>query len=170
MILLWFRDLSIPDGETIRRHREVIEHQTSVWWGWLKRKKERFPYDLFVEISKALVDSEEEVFLYHSDARELYSAELRKISALPGGYRIRSPQVDFTPAYMHESVCPAWFEFTRIDLVSHVPTLRLAGIPTMPGAAGLDDVMSGGPVLRDDPLRATNATLWVVERVSEDCP
>jgi hypothetical protein len=169
MILLWFRDISIPDGETIQRHLEVIEQHGSVWWGWLKRKEERVPTDTLIEISKSLVESELEIFLYHSDARELYSAELRRISALPGGYRIRSPQVDLTPAYMHESVCPAWFELTRIDAVRQVPTLRLADIPTIPTAAGVGEIMSGGVVLRDDPLRATGATLWAVERAGEDC-
>lgn len=33
-LVLRFRDLSCPRGETINRHKEIIQEEGYVWWGW----------------------------------------------------------------------------------------------------------------------------------------
>jgi hypothetical protein len=163
MMMLRFRDLTIPDGETVRRHKAIIDGKGSVWWGWIMRQHEVFPGDYIVALSRELAESgKREILLYHSGSGQFFQAQLSRVSALPGGHRIRSPQMDLTPPYMHESVCPAWFELRELDEVTPPPSVHLCRMPTLANAE-LANAGDNGDYVTDALLRDSGATLWEVE-------
>ena len=44
LIVLRFRDIEVDLGETIARHRQIIEDHDCCWWGWLSREYELNPH------------------------------------------------------------------------------------------------------------------------------
>jgi hypothetical protein len=67
-IILRFRDLVTPLGDTIRRHQEEVARGSHVCWGWWSKTGEVVPTNIFGELLAA--------------ARELDSfSELRRIIA-----------------------------------------------------------------------------------------
>jgi hypothetical protein len=164
MLMLRFRDLTIPDGETIRRHEALIATRRTVWWGWIMRQDETFPNDYVVKLSRELAEQgTQRIVPYHSGAGQFFYADLARISALPGGYRIRSPEMELTPVYMHESVCPAWFELKQISLSESMPAFVVKALPTLPNPSPVDKELAGGVEATAALLRNSGATLWDIE-------
>lgn len=166
MILLRFRDLTVPDGETVRRHKAIITRRGAVWWGWIMRQDETFPSDDIIKISAALeVSGPMEMLLYHSGSADFFAATVNRISAVPGGRRVRAPELDLTPAYMHESVCPAWFEFVALEPLTEDPALSVVRLPTLSHPSATDAGLVGGPPVDSQRLRNSGATMWEVRRL-----
>jgi hypothetical protein len=131
-IILRFRDLSIPDGETIRRHRESISVFGDTWWGWIMRQRESYPEQLFITLAQRLKEQPQSIYLFHSGEVTLYPAQLKRISAFPGGMKLQSPDVQRTPPYMTEAECPAWFQLSKIDApIQTASTLSITSFPTL---------------------------------------
>jgi hypothetical protein len=161
MILLRFRDLTVPDGQTVARHQSVIDSRDSVWWGWIMRQDEIFPSDFIMSLAERLEsDRLEEVLLLHSGTSSFYRAEVAAVSALPDGTRVRSPELHLTPSYMHESVCPAWFELRNIIPYAAPSTMVVRSTPTLPEPASFDvDLLKKQRVSAAE-LRNSGATMW----------
>lgn len=81
-LVLRFRDIERPLGETVRLHRKVIDEQGWTWWGWLYRSYERVPTEVFDLVSADVsVDSPIEVFLYDTGQALVHSANCMDASS-----------------------------------------------------------------------------------------
>ncbi|WP_244593829.1 hypothetical protein [Escherichia coli] len=77
-IILRFRDLVTPAGETITLHQEVIKSKGSVWWGWWAKPDERVSSE-FIKIKQNLASKPLGIFLFDSGQKKLYKAKLKDI-------------------------------------------------------------------------------------------
>jgi hypothetical protein len=162
-LVLRFRDLTVPDGATIKRHGEIISSRGATWWGWIMRQDEIFPDEFIVTLSRRLEEvGPQLIYLFHTGSGEFYRASLGRIAALPGGMRIRSPEMDLTPAYMHESVCPAWFEISGIEKLEGQPDIVVESMPTLLSPSQTDCRLNSGIMIQATELRNSGATLWVI--------
>src|SRR5262245_42724566 len=93
-LILRFRDLVTPPGETLRRHRDLVELKGFVWWGWWNKFGERVPADLFRRLSAA----EFELLLFDSGTNQVVCARCSGIVWGEDG-AIASPNADATPEY-----------------------------------------------------------------------
>lgn len=162
-LMLRYRDLSVPLGATISRHREVIAREGIAMWGWIMRQSEQVPEELLTSLAISLEsDSAREIFLYDSGTCQVRSAQLSGLSIFPGGLRIPTPEPRSTPLYMSEALCPVWFHLASINSEPlQVRELNIVGYPTMhnPAAVGL---MARTGELPVSEIRETGATLWQV--------
>jgi len=161
-LILRFRDLNIPLGETIGRHRRAIQENGYVWWGWIRRQKETFPADMFASLAASCrTGAALPVYLFDSGAEELHLASLSGISAAPGGLPLPTPETRCTPTYMAEAVLSAWFKLTAIEAQAlERPTVSVKRFPTLP-APGKPDLDLLAESLDDlSRLRHSGATLW----------
>ncbi|EAN9503902.1 calcineurin phosphoesterase, partial [Salmonella enterica] len=79
-IILRFRDLVTPAGETITLHQDIIKSKGSVWWGWWAKADEQCPRefnDLKAQISE---NNPLEIYLFDSGQLKIYFANLIGIS------------------------------------------------------------------------------------------
>lgn len=164
-LVLRFRDLHIPFGETISRHCAVISENGYTWWGWIGRQKETFPTEMFAALA-ASCRSEKAlpIFLFDSGADNLRSAQLCAISAAPGGLPLPPPETRCTPAYMAEAVLSAWFKLIQIDEIPvDRPTVSVKQFPTIIDPGGPDLELLKNPLQDLALLRHSGATLWDAE-------
>ena len=163
MILLRFRDISIPDGETIIRHKSISSKLGFVWWGWITRAEEAFPTHDLVEISRRLEESSEPIMMVHTDFNVFYQAEVLTVHAHLDGKKMHTPQEDYTPKYMHENQCTAWFKLSRIASCKQSQIKKVAAAPTILSPNGFDETL-----LKETPIpvkffKSSGATLWIID-------
>lgn len=161
-LVLRFRDLVTEPGGTVLEHRRVLQDRDTVWWGWWMRQYEESPRAVLGEIRDRLDAGEEpEIGLLDSGKAELYSAVVADLRVGPPDETLASPDISRTPGYYQRGRYPAWFLFTGIhddSLESH--SWRFAEFPTNP-AKNKEHV--GQQVTSLEQVRATDATLWVME-------
>lgn len=164
-LALRFRDLNIPDGETIRRHRAKIDAHGSVWWGWIMRQRESFPGHFLAEWDQQLERSSgAQVVLFNSGEERLYSAIMTDVAAYPEGVRIQTPEVQKTPGYMAEAECPAWFQLAEISPAPLEDVqITILSFPTLIDQASIDHDLLGKTLASVGELRLSTATLWEVD-------
>jgi hypothetical protein len=160
-MVLRFRDLSIPDGETIIRHnKKIVQHQ-KVWWGWIGRQREIFPNQYLEAIAaQAAAGAGIEIYLYHSGFALLYPARLTQVSALPSGQKVRTPELRCTPEYMNEAQCAAWFCISDIQDAVSSATIEVETFPTLVELKKPDDSLLRRSLSDLEELRISTATLW----------
>lgn len=113
-LILRFRDLDVPDDDTIRLHKELISEHGCVWWAWWKKGNERTPQDEFAMLSAEAQNGSVFVYLLDSGLNKLYKAKCAEIK-VNKITKIFSPNKDLTPTYYRENKYHAWFKFTSID-------------------------------------------------------
>ena len=92
-LMLRFRDLNLPVGVTISRHRDLIAREGVVMWGWIMRQSESVPEEVLTTLATNLENGEEQtVYLYDSGLCDVRHAVLSGISIFPGGIRIPTPK------------------------------------------------------------------------------
>lgn len=163
-LMLRYRDLSVPLGATVSRHRDMIQREGLAMWGWIMRQSEQVPEDMLSALAMSLENEPaQEILLYDSGTCEVRRAQISGLSIFPGGLRIPTPEPRSTPLYMSEALCPVWFHLASIEAEPlKVREIGIVGYPTLrPGAIG-------GPVARTGNLsvvevRETGATLWQIE-------
>jgi len=117
-MILRFRDLSSPVGDTVRLHREMIKKFGYAWWGWWAKQEESIPRDVFAKFTDLIDKSESKsllVYLVDSGQNLLYKGTIAKIVTSPGSNPIDSPEPDKTPGYYISKTCKAWFKLTSIE-------------------------------------------------------
>ncbi|HDY7465005.1 metallophosphoesterase [Vibrio parahaemolyticus] len=113
-LLLRFRDLSCPRGETINRHKEIIRTKGYVWWGWWNKGHEKLPTETLDQLAlKVEDDSDKFVYLFDSAEKKFYKATVLTYKAEVGS-EIKAPDESHTPSYYIENTHPLWFKFQRI--------------------------------------------------------
>lgn len=160
-IMLRYRDLSVPLGATISRHREVILREGVAMWGWIMRQSEQVPEELLSSLSVSLERSPNlGILLYDSGNCQVRLARLSGLSMFPGGLRIPTPEPRSTPLYMSEALCPVWFHLTSIGSDPlQVHELDILGYPTLRKAT----TEVGVSKLSLSEIRETGATLWQID-------
>lgn len=163
MILLRFRDLSIPDGETIRRHTDVIATRGYVWWGWITRGHESHPIVTLTALSRQAVSGGTEICMIHTGTGDVFSAQLTAVHGDLSGTRTVTPEFDNTPVYMHESRCPIWFKLASICVRTTKEFNRVVSFPTLNEPSPFDlGLLEQQPVL-SSAFSQSGATLWEVD-------
>lgn len=119
-MILRFRDLSTPVGDTIRLHREKIQTHQYAWWGWWAKPEEKIPRQTFSDFTDHMTSNGSlSVLLADSGEKRLYRATISQITVPGGNTSIDSPERDKTPGYYIERTCKTWFKVTAINDCDH---------------------------------------------------
>ncbi len=161
-IILRFRDIVTPNHQTINLHRQVIDQQGYVWWGWWKKQTEIAPKDLFRDLSQRLhsLSNEEafRIYLFDSGQEYLFSARLLQI-AFQSGREIFCPEPLAMPPYYRDRAFAAWFKLTSIkeEPSETLQSLVYRGFPTL--VSGFPALI-GKQIAEPGELRKMDVTLW----------
>lgn len=112
-IILRFRDLVTEYDETIKHHKNKIEENGCVWWGWWNKGNEQTPFDEFSVLMGKV--NEEPIYFYLLDSGQerLYKAKCTAIK-YNRTEKLQSPEIDNTPLYYNAQKYYAWFKFDDI--------------------------------------------------------
>ncbi|WP_105259189.1 metallophosphoesterase family protein [Pseudoalteromonas sp. T1lg88] len=117
-LALRFRDLVTPPDGTINIHKEMIEDNGFVYWGWWCKAGEKCP-SKFNDFQELLAKGEQEIFLFDSGQNKLFRAQLSAIRFDNAPLGIECPEPDYTPSYYRERSFKAWFKLTSIDEIGN---------------------------------------------------
>ncbi|EOC9628580.1 TPA: metallophosphoesterase [Klebsiella pneumoniae] len=128
-IILRFRDLVTPAGETITLHQDIIKSKESVWWGWWAKADEQCPRDFNILKTKISEKNPLEIYLFDSGQLKIYVANLIGIST--NFDKHSCPVRDMTPPYYSDQQYSVWFNFSSIaevtDCLSLINGLAYSG-------------------------------------------
>lgn len=161
LIVLRFRDIELPSGETIARHRTTIAQHGFCWWGWLFRDYERNPHTELRRLAQMVGESDAiPVALFDTGRSMIFRGTCREIRA--SRTLLRSPDPAATPAYYNDRRAPAWFRLTDIDEADHslVVGRRCVEMPSASEECFVD--LAGQIVTHIKDLRRQEVTLWVL--------
>jgi len=160
LIVLRFRDIELPSGETIARHRATIAEHTFCWWGWLFRDYERNPHVELAEMVRRLTEPALPIALLDTGRGLVYRASCAEIRTFARPQR--SPQPAATPGYYNDRRAPAWFRLTEIEDadVSLVVGRTCVAMPSASEQCFVD--LLDQPVTHIKDLRRQEVTLWVL--------
>lgn len=117
VLVLRFRDLVTPDGDTIRLHRNIIDSKGSVWWGWWSKPGELPVKFVFNKIRRN--NGEGKIYLFDSGQKRLYKVVCNGIKFNhpdDGDGKIPASDLDGeTPDYYKERSYWMWFRLTAIN-------------------------------------------------------
>lgn len=114
LIILRFRDLVTESGETVRKHKAVIDEHGYVWWAWWKKGNEKLPIQAFSVFSQFAQSESRDVLLMDSGQSKLYKASCCDVRLLVN-QEIPSPECEKTPEYYRDQKYYAWFKFVSIE-------------------------------------------------------
>jgi 3',5'-cyclic AMP phosphodiesterase CpdA len=119
-IVLRFRDLALPPGDTIRLHRQIIDDKGTTWWGWWNKSGEVVPDKCFRALKK-LIDQNGslDILLFDSGQREIRNAKLSNIVWQVDHSRQPPDDKELTPTYYNDHKFLAWFVLTQISDPAH---------------------------------------------------
>lgn len=119
---------SNAEYETVGEHLKIIDERGGlVWWGWWKKREERWQEDALRELATVCP---REIGLVDRLAKRYYSATCEEIAIGNSGLPFLSPNPENTPPYYQGSEHPAWFRFSAITAVSEASFIqRFGGIP-----------------------------------------
>lgn len=160
-LVLRFRDIERPLGETIRLHQQSITEHHFTWWGWLYRSYETVPIERFEAFKRLLPTEPLEVLLYDTGQGSVYSAVCTDLTFQ--NYLEASPEPRATPAYYNARSAPAWFKFVGI---SEVAPDRVVGrlcvdMPSASEDCSID--LIGSTIHKLSDLRRQEVTLWEIQ-------
>lgn len=113
-LVLRFRDLVTEAGETILKHKAIIDEKGYVWWAWWKKGAEITPTTEFGSICAYAQEKPLCVYLLDSGQEKLYKAQCCEIKCTALGEK-PSPEPDLTPEYYKNKPYFAWFKFSSIE-------------------------------------------------------
>lgn len=115
-LLLRFRDLSCPKGETIKRHSDLIDEKGFAWWGWWNKGHEKLPFDTLTNLELKEPKGNKYIYLFDSAQKTFYKAKLKGYKAEVDS-EIPTPDKNYTPSYYEENHHKIWFKFNEIEKV-----------------------------------------------------
>jgi hypothetical protein len=174
-IILRFRDLVTPPGETIKKHQEVCKTKGFVWWGWWNKLGERVPQRTFGELLSTARKSNLSVLLFDSGHNRVHRAVCVDIRWDPGGNRMASPDPMATPDYYKDTTYFAWFKFTDLQLdpadegvLKSLTYVEVADF--FESAASRYGRFYGKRIYDPEELRQQDRTIWFVRPASKSDP
>jgi hypothetical protein len=114
-VILRFRDLVTPPGGTIRQHKQILDDQGFIWWGWWNKSGESVPERVFTELKDRAQKEGLKVYLFDSGHVRVYTATCKDIQWATARARMSSPDIKRTPEYYNEQQYLAWFKLKDID-------------------------------------------------------
>ena len=124
-LILRFRDLVTPSGDTILLHQQLIREKTFVWWGWWNKASETIPADVFRQLLTTANGKDGlGMLLLDSGNARLYWAICTDIRWEINYGRKPSPDSAATPDYYKDQTYLVWFKFTDISGLSDESPLR----------------------------------------------
>lgn len=160
-IVLRFRDIERPIGETVSLHRESINESGFTWWGWLYRSYETIPVERFRQVQKVIEKTGQvEVLLYDTGQGRMYSTNCVEVAFQ--NYLEASPDPKATPAYYNGRSAPAWFKLTCI---LEAPDDCVIGRICFEMPSEIEDCsvdLHGSVVHKLSDLRRQEVTLWLI--------
>jgi hypothetical protein len=160
LLVLRFRDIERPIGQTIELHRDVINRRGTTWWGWLYRTYERCPLTELAALRQQLKAEPHVIGLYDTGQGAVYRATCRDV--VFQDYLEISPDPGLTPEYYNGRTAPAWFQLSSIDdedpdwIVGRV----CAGLPSATEDCAID--LLGSQIYKLADLRRQEVTLWLI--------
>lgn len=161
LIVLRFRDIELPLGETITRHRTTIAQLGYCWWGWLFRDYERNPHRELMRLAPFFSSpAGSPLGLFDTGRGILFRATCESVRATAKPQR--SPEPAATPAYYNDRRAPAWFRLTHIEdaAASLVVGRMCLDMPSASEECFVD--LRDHPVTHIKDLRRQEVTLWVL--------
>lgn len=161
-LLLRFRDLSCPQGETINRHNEIINANGYVWWGWWNKGHEKLPIETITELRLKSRVTGKYLYLFDSSQKKFYKATLDTYhtdieeSSAP-------PERKYTPNYYADNTHPIWFKFTKIE---EIPSTDIIGNKSYKSMKDLFseeshyEMYDNKVVASSEELTEQNRTIW----------
>ncbi|WP_159281494.1 metallophosphoesterase family protein [Rahnella variigena] len=162
-LILRFRDLVTPTGETINRHEEIIKSHGSVWWGWWAKPDERVSSE-FLQIQEQLASNQLGVYLFDSGQAKLYKALLNNVQLHPSS--LACPDKERSPAYYATQRYNVWFEFASIEEVneSEINKYAYSGrIKDFFKDPQLFSIFDNKQISSSRELRYQDRTIWFVD-------
>jgi 3',5'-cyclic AMP phosphodiesterase CpdA len=165
-VVLRFRDLNVPDGQTIVRHNDLANKHGSTWWGWWAQGNEQVPSAAFKKLRMLAgrIDGLD-VFLFDSGQRLAFRARCTGLEYASGPKRLRSPDPNLTPTYYNEIECHAWFRFEWIKQVSFevLASHTYIDVPDFFTSATIDySALYGKRIASEEELHNQRRTIWFV--------
>ena len=161
LLVLRFRDIELPLGETIVRHKRKIAEHGFCWWGWLFRDYERNPHTELRQLAERLNGRDSvPIALFDTGRGAVFRADCSEIQ--PSSSPQRSPDPAATPDYYNDRRAPAWFRLTDIEEVdpSLVVGRTCVELPSASEDCFID--LLGQQVTHIKDLRRQEVTLWVL--------
>jgi len=164
LIVLRFRDIEVDLGETITKHRQIIEDHDCCWWGWLSREYELNPHKeldaLHTTLTFGVTNGQYSIVLFDTGQGKLHLATCDDIKT--SKKKMYSPEVELTPDYYRGKRAPAWFRLRNITDLSP-ETIVGRTCHAMPSASTecFTDLL-GKEVKAVKDLRRQEVTLWVL--------
>ena len=113
-VILRFRDLVTEKNNTIARHKDMIEKNGYVWWGWWNKGNEKTPFEEFWVLKGQIKDKPKKIYLMDSGQKKLYMVECIDMECSEND-KISTPEPECTPNYYNEQKYYAWFKFDVIE-------------------------------------------------------
>ena len=115
LLVLRFRDLGLPLGETIRLHDQIISTHGSVWWGWWKKSGETVPGRFLQQLRSSIQSSlSTQVLLFDSGHSEIRYATCEAVVWDASFSDLPAPAPEQAPDYYRSRSFPVWFRFSKI--------------------------------------------------------
>jgi len=163
-VALRFRDLNVPDGETIVRHQQIASELGFTWWGWWAQANERVPVAAMRQIQRlANTEAGLNIFLFDSGRLKLFAATCVDTSFQPGGTAFRSPDASRTPGYYNERECRVWFGLRDLREVafSEITSFTYLDVPEFFSDKAIDySAVYGKKVATAKELESQHRTVW----------
>lgn len=161
-LLLRFRDLSCPKGETIKRHSDLIDQEGYAWWGWWNKGHEKSPFDTLNALDLKVSGKKRHVYLFDSAQKTFYKATLKDYKAEIGS-EIETPDIKHTPSYYKENYHPIWFKFNDIEQVDSSEIIESKSYESMSDLfvdVSHYEIYNNKIVASPEELADQNRTMW----------
>lgn len=170
-LLLRFRDLSCPRGETIRRHNNIITDKGYVWWGWWNKGHEKSPSDTMTKLDLKNQEIKKYLYLFDSAQKKFYKATLNTYKA-EIGESSTTPDKEYTPDYYADNTHPIWFKFTEIveiDLTEIIDNKSYEPMEDLFSEDSHYEMYDNKVIASPEELAEQNRTMWQIrDRLDTD--
>ncbi|MFJ3356682.1 metallophosphoesterase family protein [Serratia liquefaciens] len=170
-LILRFRDLVTPVGQTIALHNKIIkEHGSrSVWWGWWAKADEQCPREFNTLKNEVSDDNPLEIYLFDSFQKKLYAAKLSEVSI--NFDKHSCPDATMAPEYYSEQQYNVWFRFLSIteieDSLAVINGLAYSGkVNDFFANEGMFNIYVDKQISSLAELRCQDRTIWFVDDYS----
>lgn len=169
-LLLRFRDLSCPKGETIKRHSDLIDKAGHAWWGWWNKGHEKLPSNTLTSLKLKNHEIEKYVYLFDSAQKIFYRAVLVDHRA-EVDCEISTPDKNHTPSYYEENHHPIWFKFNKIELIESSEIIENKSYESMSDLFVEEshyEIYDNKIVASPEELADQNRTMWIIRDRQDD--
>lgn len=167
-LILRFRDLVTPVGQTIELHKKIIEEHAShsVWWGWWAKADEQCPREFTTLKSEVSDDNPLKIYLFDSFQKKLYAALLNELTI--SFEKHNCPDNTASPEYYSHQQYNVWFRFSSIteveDSLNEIKGWAYSGaVSDFFANEDMFSIFTDKQIFSLDELRCQDRTIWFVD-------